>query len=185
MWTWLILLSTVAVSLAAFRMPKLFERGMLIPARMRGGEEAWRVVTHGWLHADLGHLAVNMFMLFQFGTQVERSLPGFPLLYLGGVAVGALPALIKHRNNPLYSSLGASGAVSAVVLAFVVLHPTAELLLFLFVPLPAWAVGVLFLAYESWASRQSGTRIAHDAHLWGAVFGLMYALAFTLLLSGQ
>jgi membrane associated rhomboid family serine protease len=93
--------------------------------------------------------------------------------------------LIKQRNNPLYSSLGASGAVSAVVLAFVVLHPTAELLLFLFVPLPAWAVGVLFLAYESWASRQSGTRIAHDAHLWGAVFGLMYALAFTLLLSGQ
>jgi len=178
--TWGILLSTVAVSIAAFRYPVLFERGMLVPARMRGGAEVWRVLSHAWLHADVGHLAVNMFMLFQFGTHVERELPGFPLLYLGGVAAGAVPALIKHRNNPLYSSLGASGTVSAVVLAFVVLNPTAELLLFLFLPLPAWAVGILFLAYESWASRQGATRIAHDAHLWGAVFGLLYALAFTV-----
>ena len=180
MWTWTILWSTVAVSFAAFRYPVLLEKGMLVPSRMRGGAEAWRMLSHAWLHADLGHLAVNMFMLFQFGSQVERALPGFPLLYAGGAVAGALPAWIKHRNNPLYSSLGASGAVSAVVLAFVVLHPTAQLLLFLFLPLPAWAVGILFLGYESWASRQAATRIAHDAHLWGAMYGLIYAFAFTL-----
>ena len=180
MWTWAILASTVLVSMWAFRRPEVMEWGLLVPAQRRGGSEWWRNVTHGWLHADLGHLAVNMFMLFQFGPPVERELPGFPLLYLGGVVAGALPARIKHRTNPRYSSLGASGAVSAVVLAFVVLTPTAELLLLLVVPLPAWAVGILFLAYESWASRNANTRVAHDAHLWGALFGLLYALAFTL-----
>jgi membrane associated rhomboid family serine protease len=175
LWTWGIVATTVAASVMAFRRPVLFDRGMLIPSRMRGGAEWWRFVTHGWLHADYSHLLVNLFMLVQFGPFVESDLPGFPVLYLGGVVVGALPAFIKHRNNPLYSSLGASGAVSAVVLAFAVLRPDAQLLVLLIIPLPAWAVGVLFLAYETWASRKTESRVAHDAHLWGAVFGLAYA----------
>jgi membrane associated rhomboid family serine protease len=101
----------------------------------------------------------------------------FPLLYFGGVVFAAIPGMIRHHDNPNYRSLGASGAVSAVLIAYILHFPTAELLLFFILPLPAFAVGILFFVYEHQMDKRSKSNIAHDAHLWGGLYGLLFTVA--------
>jgi membrane associated rhomboid family serine protease len=158
------------------------ETWMLSPYAVKHGREVWRVLTHAFIHADWMHLAFNMFVLYEFGQTVEHDLGflgwmGFPALYLAGIVGGAIPALRKHGDNPNYRSLGASGAVSAILLAFISLHPTRTLLLFFVVPVPAVLAGVLFFWYESRMQQRSTTRIAHDAHLGGALVGVLWVFA--------
>jgi len=122
------------------------ETWMLSPYAVKHGREVWRVLTHAFIHADWMHLAFNMFVLYEFGQTVEHDLGflgwmGFPALYLAGIVGGAIPALRKHGDNPNYRSLGASGAVSAILLAFISLHPTRTLLLFFVVPSPPYWLG--------------------------------------------
>ena len=141
------------------------------------------MITHAFVHADWMHLAFNMFVLYEFGRVVNGELAGlgwmgFPALYLAGIVAGAIPALQKHKHNPSYASLGASGAVSAVLLAFIVLHPTHTLLLFFVIPMPAVLAGVLFFWYESRMQQRGRTRIAHDAHLGGALVGVAWVVLF-------
>ena len=141
------------------------------------------MITHAFVHADWLHLAFNMFVLYEFGRVVNRELAvlgwmGFPALYLAGIVAGAIPALQKYKHNPSYASLGASGAVSAVLLAFIVLHPTNTLLLFFVIPMPAVLAGVLFFWYESRMQQRGRTRIAHDAHLGGALVGVAWVVFF-------
>ncbi len=156
---------------------------MLIPARCRQKKEWHRLITHAFIHADWMHLAFNMFVLYEFGRVVNQDLSGLgwmglPALYLSGIVAGAIPALQKHRFNPSYRSLGASGAVSAVLLAFIVLHPTHTLLLFFVIPIPAVLAGMLFFWYESRMHRRGGTHISHDAHLGGALLGTAWVIFF-------
>lgn len=158
------------------------ETWMLSPYAVKHGREFWRILTHAFIHADWMHLAFNMFVLYEFGQTVGRDLDflgwmGFPALYLLGIVGGAIPALRKHGDNPNYRSLGASGAVSAILLAFICLHPTRTLLLFFVVPVPAVLAGVLFFWYESRMQQRSNTRIAHDAHLGGALVGVLWVFA--------
>jgi len=158
------------------------EKWMLSPYAVKHGREVWRVLTHAFIHADWMHLAFNMFVLYEFGQTVGRDLGflgwmGFPALYFAGIVGGAIPALRKHGDNPNYRSLGASGAVSAILLAFICLHPTRTLLLFFVVPVPAVLAGVLFFWYESRMQQRSTTRIAHDAHLGGALVGVLWVFA--------
>ena len=157
------------------------EKLLLIPFRCHHQAEWHRVLTHALVHADWMHLAFNMFVLYEFGQTVEVDLGhlgwlGFPALYVAGVVGGAIPALRKHKNNRGYRSLGASGAVSAVLISFILLHPDTTLLLFFIIPVPAVLAGVLFFWYESRMSQRSGTRVAHDAHLGGAIVGLLWTL---------
>ena len=158
------------------------ESWMLSPYAVKHGREFWRIFTHAFIHADWMHLAFNRFVLYEFGQTVGRDLDflgwmGFPALYLLGIVGGAIPALRKHGDNPNYRSLGASGAVSAILLAFICLHPTRTLLLFFVVPVPAVLAGVLFFWYESRMQQRSTTRIAHDAHLGGALVGVLWVFA--------
>lgn len=178
----LVVLVTVVVSW------QLMERAdkstwLLVPYRCHKNNEWHRVVTHAFVHADWMHLAFNMFVLYEFGRVVNRDLAGlgwmgFPALYFAGIVAGAIPALQKHKNNPSYASLGASGAVSAVLLAFIVLHPTHTLLLFFVIPMPAVLAGVLFFWYESRMQQRGHTHIAHDAHLGGAIVGIAWIVLF-------
>lgn len=176
----LVVLFTVMVSwLLMDRRDK--EGWMLSPYAVKHGQEFWRVLSHAFIHADWMHLAFNMFVLYEFGQTVGHDLGflgwmGFPALYLAGIVGGALPALQKHGDNRNYRSLGASGAVSAILLAFICLHPTRTLLLFFVVPVPAVLAGVLFFWYESRMQQRSTSRVAHDAHLGGALVGVLWVL---------
>lgn len=100
--------------------------------------------------------------------------PAFGLLYLGGIAFAAIPGMLKHHNNHNYRSLGASGAVSAVLIAYILHFPTAQLLLFFVIPMPAFLAGILFFIYEHQMNKRSLGNIAHDAHLWGGIYGLLF-----------
>jgi membrane associated rhomboid family serine protease len=182
-WMLIILVVTVIASYLAFNRPALKEQLLYHPYRVKAFKEWHRIVTHAFVHADFSHLALNAFVLFQFGTRVEWVMQQtlgaafFLLLYFGGVAFAAIPGMIRHHDHPSYRSLGASGAVSAVLIAYILHFPTAELLLLFILPLPGFAVGILFFAGEYYMDKRSGANIAHDAHLWGGLYGLLFTVA--------
>ena len=150
---------------------------MLVPYNVNHFKEYYRIVSHGFIHADGTHLFFNMFVLWEFGTTVEAEMGGsFPVLYFGALLTATIPALTKHKDNANYRSLGASGAVSAVLMAFIVAHPTQPLLLFFIIPMPAIFAGVLFFLYERHMQKNGGSGIAHDAHIYGALFGLLFSI---------
>lgn len=187
----LILGATAIVSYMAFSNTELKTRLMLLPMRVHHHGEWWRVLSHGLVHSDTMHLLFNLFVLWQFGTEVESALErglvrgsllgvmpksSFWVLYVGGLLAGALPAMIRHRNNSSYASLGASGAVSGVLIAFIVLYPTSQLLLFFIIPMPAIVAGIAFFWFESRMDKRGKGRIAHDAHFYGGAWGLLFIL---------
>jgi membrane associated rhomboid family serine protease len=127
------------------------------------------------------HLLFNMIAFWSFGAPLEHRLgtPMFVLLYFAGLLLSQYGTYRKHRNNPEYATLGASGAVSAVMFAYIVYSPTSKLLLIFFpVPIPAPLFGIAYLAYSIWSARQSRDRINHDAHLGGALAGLAFVALF-------
>ena len=173
----LILAVTVGASLFAMKRPQILEKLMLVPYNVNHFKEYYRIVSHGFIHADGTHLFFNMFVLWEFGTTVEAEMGGaFPVLYFGALLTATIPALTKHKDNANYRSLGASGAVSAVLMAFIVAHPTHTLLLFFIIPMPAIFAGVLFFLYERHMQNNGGSGIAHDAHIYGALFGLLFSI---------
>ncbi len=156
---------------------------MLVPYRVMYHREWYRVLSHAFVHADWMHLLFNMYVLFEFGQTVALELTGKPLggflgLYLAGVIGGAIPSLCRHSDNPRYASLGASGATSAVLMAFVAMHPTHTLLLFFVIPIPAVVAGVLFFWYEGRMHQHGSSRIAHDAHIGGGLVGLLWTFVW-------
>jgi len=170
---------TVAVSLAAFNDARLKQKLILWPPAVRRHREYWRLLSYGLIHADGMHLFFNMFTLFFFGRQMEiyltmkMGIVGLPLLYVGGLIASILPSYVKHQNDPSYYSLGASGAVAAVLFAGVLLRPGATIYVF-FIPMPALVFGIAYIAYSWYMDRQANDNINHSAHLWGAGFGLMF-----------
>lgn len=147
------------------------------PGIARG--EWWRLLSHGFVHADGTHLAFNMITLYFFGRVMEPVLAGrigawgFLLFYLAGIVVAMLPSHLRHRRDPAYRSLGASGAVSAVLFAYILLDPWAMLLVF-FVPAPAILFAVVYVIYSVYALQGAHNRINHSAHLWGGLWGVVF-----------
>jgi membrane associated rhomboid family serine protease len=153
----------------------------------RHSNQWYRFLTYGFIHAGYVHLFVNMFVLWSFGSIVEQYFgmlfPGkarfyYVLLYAGGLMLSVIPAFGKHKNDVFYNAVGASGAVAAVVFSSIILYPSGKIFLF-FIPIgiPAPVFGLLYLAYEYYSSRNSTDNIGHDAHFWGAVFGLVFTIA--------
>lgn len=150
------------------------------PAVSRHGQW-YRLLSYGFVHADVMHLLFNMITLFFFGSLVERAFApllgpaGFTGFYLGGLLVSILPSWLRHRDDPQYRSLGASGAVSAVLFASVLLAPWNLIYVF-FVPMPAIVFALLYVGYSIWMERRGGDNVNHSAHLWGAGYGLLFFL---------
>lgn len=186
--TYVLIAACVLFTIQGFNSVDFFNRFTLDPYIIKRKKQQYRLATHAFLHGSWVHLFVNMFVLWQFGVAVEKSfgalfgslgIPYFIVLYGGGILVSALPSLKKQADNPYYRSVGASGAVSAVLFSYILLYPTNMLYLFGILPLPAFLLGALYLWYESRQDRLGkNDGIAHDAHFWGAVFGLAITVAF-------
>jgi membrane associated rhomboid family serine protease len=181
MLTWILIGVTVLISWMAFERPRLMDRLTLWPPAIARKHEYDRLVTYGFVHADWMHLLFNMMTLYFFGPLSERFYAAtmgplaYPLFYLSAMVAAILPTYLRHRNDATYRSLGASGAVSAVLFTFVLLNPWATIYVFV-VPCPAIIFGVLYLGYSAWADRQGHGNINHAAHLWGAVYGMAFAI---------
>ena len=179
--TILLVLATVVVSWAAFERPALMSRLVFWPAAIRRSHQYDRLVTHGFVHADLQHLLFNMITLYFFGRLVEKVFMayigplGFLLFYVSALVVAILPSWVRHRRDPSYRSLGASGAVTAVLFAFILMAPWTLIYVF-FVPIPAVLYAVLFVGYSVWSDLRQRDRVNHQAHLWGAAYGVLFAL---------
>jgi membrane associated rhomboid family serine protease len=175
-----IILITSLVSLAAMGNPRMIAALIFWPPAVNRGQYH-RFVTHGFIHADGGHLLFNMITLYFFGSVMERlfepyiGMLGYVLFYLGGIVVAMLPSWLRHRHDPAYRSLGASGAVSAVLFAFILIQPWALIFVF-FIPVPAIVFAALYVAYSIWAERRARDNINHSAHLWGAAYGVLFTL---------
>ncbi|KTF32935.1 rhomboid family intramembrane serine protease [Xanthomonas translucens] len=180
----ILIMLTVLVSWAAFNNRKLLDRLILWPPAIDRHKQYDRLLTHGFIHADFPHLLFNMVTLYFFGGPIERlmerltgSLLTYPLFYLAALVVAILPSYLKNQKNPNYFSLGASGAVSAVLFAYILLAPwTGIYFFFIPIPIPAILYALFYVGYSIWMDRRGGDNINHSAHLAGAAFGVMFLL---------
>ena len=189
-----LLVITVALSLFGFANKKVINDFIFYPPAIKRDNEWWRFITNGFIHADLGHLAFNMFSLYMFGEFVEKYFivlfneKGKALylaMYLTALVVCLIPTYIIQRNNNHYRSLGASGAVSAVVFAGVFLDPTIKIGLFIIPPIiPGFIFGPLYLLMTIYMSKRGGDNINHSAHFWGSVWGVGFLIIACKLFPG-
>jgi membrane associated rhomboid family serine protease len=181
--TFLILGLTIFTSWRAFENSALFEKLLHNPYRVKHNKEYYRIFSHAFIHADYIHLALNMYVFYSFGTVLETYFKGnwgviqgsiyFLALYLLGAAMATLPSMQKHSDNYGYNAVGASGAVSAVLMVFMILNPLHWIGM-LFIPMPAFVGVFVFFILEHLMNRSGKTNIAHDAHIWGALFGILF-----------
>jgi membrane associated rhomboid family serine protease len=182
--TVIIVILTTIISLAAFSNSRLMDALIFWPPAISMRHQYYRFVSCGFIHADLMHLAFNMFTLYFFGKALENYYAGilglqhyyFTLLYLTALIVANIPSYLKQRDNYNYRSLGASGAVCAVMFAFIMIDPWETLYIFARVPIPAIIYALLFLGYTIYMSRRGGDNVNHDAHLWGALYGVVFTI---------
>jgi membrane associated rhomboid family serine protease len=181
---------TILVSIMAMDKPELKNKLMFNAYMINQRKEWYRFFSNGLIHADWIHLLLNMYVLWMFGRGVEtmykfesvyagKGVLFFILLYIGGLVMSSLYSYERHKNDIYYNSLGASGAVSAVMFAYIVLAPTTPLGL-MFLPgiqIPAYLFGLIILSVEHYLSKRGNTGIAHDAHFWGAIFGVVFTIA--------
>ena len=189
MLTFAIIAVTVLVSWLAFERPRLLDRLILWPPAIDRQRQYDRLLTHGFVHADWMHLLFNMITLYFFGRAIEGELArytgpiGYVLFYLSAILVAILPSYLRHRHDPRYRSLGASGAVSAVLFAYILFDPWTLIFVF-FVPLPAILYAVLYVGYSIWMDKRGGDNVNHSAHLSGAAYGVLFMLLMEPRLAG-
>ncbi|MDE1960930.1 MAG: rhomboid family intramembrane serine protease [Xanthomonadaceae bacterium] len=179
--TLVIIAVTCIVSIMAFSNAELVRQLILWPPAISRDKQYYRLVSYGLIHADPMHLFFNMFTLYFFGRMMEQLYNavlgpfGFVLFYAGALVASILPTYLRNRGNSRYHSLGASGAVSATLFAFILLQPWAKILVFV-IPMPAILFAVLYVVYEFWLERQGADNVNHNAHLWGAAYGVLFTI---------
>jgi membrane associated rhomboid family serine protease len=185
--TYLIIATVALVSFTAFNRTEILYKLMFNPYQVKHNGQWYRFLSHAFIHANWQHLIFNMLTLFFFGVFVEDSFSylfgdkGYLIYLLEFILAGVLssvPSFFKHKDNYSYNALGASGAVSAILFTSILLNPLNKIYIF-FIPIgiPAFIFGILYLAYSAYMSKQNTDNIGHDAHFWGAVFGLIFPLA--------
>jgi len=181
MLTYLIIGITSIVSYVCFGRQDLVNKLSFNSYAIFKRKEWFRLITHGFVHADMTHLLINMFTFWSFGTYIESVFLqlgfgrwGFLGLYFGGMIFSSLYDLVKYRDNIYYQSIGASGAVSAVLFSSILFAPWSKILLFAIIHIPGIVFGVLYLIYCQYMAKRSSDNVNHNAHFYGALFGLLF-----------
>jgi membrane associated rhomboid family serine protease len=180
---------TCIISFVAMNNQKYLYDWAMVPSAIKQRKEYYRFMLSGFIHASFFHLLFNMITLYSFGALIESvfvevfggkfGMMSYFIFYLIAIVVSDLPTYFKNQNKSNYMSLGASGAVSAVIFAAILFVPTSTLLIF-FIPMPAFIFGALYLIYTTYENNRSNPLAAginHSAHLWGAIFGIV-SMAF-------
>ncbi len=186
--TLIIILITIGISIHSFSNPDTKYKLMFIPFNIKHRKnQSYRFVSHIFIHADWMHLIFNMYVLYIFGNlvediflQLDYGIVGYlnyGFLYFGGALFATIIPFARNRDNPNYLSLGASGAVSAIVFSSIILAPQIEIGLIFLPKIPGYLFGILYIAFEYYMDKRGNSGIAHDAHLGGAVFGIVYVIA--------
>jgi len=181
--TVIICIVTGLISYNAFSNREMFSKLLFRPVSVSQQGEYYRFLTSGFVHGDMTHLLINMFVLWQFGTFVENTFNlyfgdvmgrmAFIVLYFGAIILSSVPTYFKHQNNAYYSAVGASGGTSAIVFAYVIFNPWGW---FIYPPLPALLFAIGYLFYSSYMGKKGNDNIGHDAHFWGAIFGFVVTI---------
>lgn len=183
---------TGVVSYAAFENRGLFEKLKFYPYQIKRRGEWYRFLTHGFVHGSYGHLFMNLFVLWQFGRFVNQlfsvyfgaaiSTTLLLVFYISAIIFASVYSYIKHQDNPRYASIGASGATSAILVGYVIYDPWQW---FLFPPLPSILMLVGYLWYSNKMEKENRDNIGHDAHFYGAVYGIVFLVVVSLFLNPQ
>jgi len=184
--TIILILITVGISFFGFNKPEFLTRWMFIPYQIKRKNQWDRFVTSGFIHKDYVHLLFNMFTFYFFGGVVEQVLIFkfgavlggviFVLFYILGIVISDIPTYLKNQDNSYYRALGASGGTSATVFASIIILPLSDICLFGIFCLPGFIIGGLFLMYSYFKGKNQDDAINHDAHLYGAIFGIIFIL---------
>ena len=199
--TLFLLVVTVATSIAGFYDRNLIAKLVFDPYLIKHKGQWYRFITGAFIHANWLHLIFNMWGLYAFGRMVEagifpelcRSRFGddmygkaqllFGIMYFSAIVFSSTYSYFKHKDNHYYSALGASGAVSAIIMPYVLVMPL-EKLFFFFIPMPSALFAVLYLIASWYMAKRGDQTIGHDAHFWGAVYGLVFTIAMNKILGG-
>lgn len=196
--TVIIIIITVLVSIAGFRSEKVINDLIFYPPAVTQNKQYYRFITCGFIHADIGHLFFNMYAFYLFGEgQVKNGTENiflsvfgdygrllYIIMYILALIVCLIPSYQKNKANPNYRSLGASGAVSAVVFAYILFNPLQGVgLIFIPVFIPGFLFGIIYLVVSWWLDRKGGGSINHSAHIWGALFGVIFFIIASKLFS--
>jgi|WetSurSiteA1Bulk_404760.scaffolds.fasta_scaffold00121_12 membrane associated rhomboid family serine protease len=187
--TYMLIGFTALISISAFNNSDWFYKLQFNPYQVYHRRQWYRLLTHGFLHASWTHLIINMLVLYFFGPQVERFLKMalapelqhlyriiYLLFYFAAIVTASLTSLVKHKNDPWYNAVGASGAISAIIFFFIFFQPWELLYIYGIIPIPGIIMGVLYLMYSHFMSKRETDNINHDAHLTGALFGFIFPL---------
>jgi membrane associated rhomboid family serine protease len=178
----IIIFSIAAVSILGFSNHILFSKFLFKPYSILKNKEWYRFISSAWLHADYTHLFVNLFVLYSFGNYLEyflnvyyeeQSLVLYLFLFLGSTVISHIPSYVKHKSNYNYEAVGASGGVSGILFAYILINPLSMLELYLFIPIPAIVFGIIYLWYSYYMSKKNIDNIGHEAHIYGALGGMM------------
>jgi membrane associated rhomboid family serine protease len=190
--TIIIIIITAVVSFVGFRDPAVIDKLIFSPPDISRRNQWYRFFSNGLIHADIGHLAFNMLSLYFFGDLVNDAFTQifgdmgtllYLIMYVSALAVCLIPTYVNNKDNYYYRSLGASGAVSAVIFAGILLNPARRLVLLLLpIPIPGFIFGPLYLIISAYLDKRGGTGINHSAHFWGALYGIVFltVLCFAL-----
>lgn len=192
--TLIIIIITALISFSAFSNQKIINDLIFYPPSITEQNQWYRFFTCGLIHADFGHLFFNMFSLYLFGEFVEKSFASpvlfgekgrwiYLAMYVLALFVCLLPTFIKHKKDYYYRSLGASGAVSAVIFAGILFAPTAKIGFFFIPPvIPGYIFGPLYLIGSTYLEKQASDNVNHSAHIWGALFGIVFIVIMAAVL---
>ncbi len=185
----ILVIITALVSITAFSRPQMMDDLLFYGPAVSQRKQYYRLVTHGFIHADYAHLVFNMLALWSFGEGLETVMSidcvfggfgriVFLVLYFTGLVVASLPDAVKHKDSYHFRSLGASGAVSAVVFSMILFFPQTPINFF-FIPIdiPGWLFGLAYLGISAYLDRRGGGRVNHSAHFWGAAYGIAFTAA--------